>query len=87
MTRHAMMRRAVTSAVCLTLSCCGAATARAESVPVEVVDVAGGRAYVQPGEIAGVRRGGEVTLGKRRFRVIGATDSYAITVPHVSNRN
>ena len=37
---------------------------RAE-VPVEVVDVAGGRAYVRPGESAGVRRGSVVVIRKR----------------------
>lgn len=49
-----------------------------QDIPVEVVDVAGGRAYVRPGESAGLRRGGVVVIRKRPYQVITATDGYAI---------
>ena len=45
----------------------------ARSVTVEVVDVAGGRAYLRPGEAAGVGVGSVVTVRDRRYRVVGAT--------------
>jgi hypothetical protein len=47
-------------------------------VPIEVVEIAGGRAYVSPGEAAGVRRGDAVTLNGRSYRVIAANGSGAI---------
>ena len=51
-----------------------------EGVDVEVVDVSGDRAYVRPGETAGVRAGVEVRFGRQRLRVVGATASYAVLV-------
>jgi hypothetical protein len=56
----------------------GASAAAQGTVEVEVVDLAGGRAYVRPGESAGVRRGGTVVLGRRRYPILGATDGYAL---------
>jgi len=51
-------------------------------VAVAVIEVAGGRAYVEPGASAGVVRGVRVRIGERNRRVttkvIAATSSYAI---------
>lgn len=49
-----------------------------DGVDVEVVDVSGDRAYVRPGESAGVRPGVEVRFGRRTLRVVGATATYAV---------
>ena len=37
------------------------------TVSVEVVDVSGGRAYVAPGETAGVGRGSEIRIGSDEY--------------------
>ena len=50
-------------------------------VPVRVVEVAGGRAYVQPGARAGVRRGDVAIIARRRYRVVAASASTAIVAP------
>lgn len=55
----------------------GRARARGD-VEVEVVDVSADRAYVRPGESAGVRAGVEVRVGRRAFRVVSATATYAM---------
>ncbi|HET6415984.1 MAG TPA: hypothetical protein VFG22_06790, partial [Polyangiales bacterium] len=58
-----------------------AVSARAESrrtVAVKVVEIAGGRAYLAPGQAAGVGLGSVVVFGSRRYRVVGATDSHAV---------
>lgn len=51
-------------------------------VSVRVIEIAGGRAYIEPGTAAGVVRGVRVRLGERNRRVtskvIGSTASYAI---------
>jgi hypothetical protein len=60
-----------------------AAPARAQSrtVRVEVVEVAGGRAYLSPGAGAGLAAGDTVVLGGKRYRVVDATaDNAAIDV-------
>jgi len=57
------------------------AAARAESgrqVTVKVVDVGGGRAYLTPGEAAGVGVGSVVVFRDRRYRVVGATGENAV---------
>ncbi len=80
MTRHALCRLAPLLPLAL-LALLRPALARAQDgqdVPVEVVDVAGGRAYVRPGESAGVRRGSVVVIRKRPYQVIAATDGYAV---------
>jgi hypothetical protein len=46
-------------------------------VAVEVVDVSGGRAYVSPGESAGVVRGSEVTLGRETYVVVASSSNWA----------
>lgn len=56
----------------------GVEAASGRSVTVEVVDVAGGRAYLEPGEAAGVGVGSIVTLRDRRYRVVGATHQYIV---------
>ena len=56
-------------------------TAEAESrrrVSVKVVDIAGGRAYLVPGELAGVGVGSVVLLRDRRYRVIASTAKHAV---------
>jgi hypothetical protein len=47
-------------------------------VSVKVVDIAGGRAYLVPGELAGVSVGSVVVLRDRRYRVIAATAKHAV---------
>lgn len=47
-------------------------------VSVKVVDIAGGRAYLSPGEAAGVSIGSVVTIRDRRYRVVGATGKHAV---------
>ncbi len=47
-------------------------------VTVKVVEIAGGRAYLKPGEAAGVGVGSVVFLRDRRYRVIGATAKHAV---------
>lgn len=49
-----------------------------ERVRVEVVDIAGGRAYLTPGESAGVRRESEVTIHGRRHTVVAASADFAV---------
>jgi len=51
---------------------------RASRVTLTVVDVAGGRAYLSPGEASGVTRGSEIVVGRRPFRVVGVTAQYAV---------
>ena len=58
-----------------------AVSARAESrrtLAVKVVEIAGGRAYLAPGQAAGVGLGSVVVFRNRRYRVVGATDSNAV---------
>ncbi|MBW2381204.1 MAG: hypothetical protein JRG70_16940, partial [Deltaproteobacteria bacterium] len=45
---------------------------------VKVVEIAGGRAYLTPGEAAGVGVGSVVLLRDRRYRVVGATVNHAV---------
>lgn len=47
------------------------------SVRVEVVDVAGPRVYLEPGEAGGVVRGTEVTVGGHTWTIVAATGSWA----------
>ncbi|MGB5286614.1 MAG: hypothetical protein WBN29_19060, partial [Polyangiales bacterium] len=47
-------------------------------VSVKVVDIAGGRAYLVPGEVAGVGVGSIVLLRDRRYRVIAASAKHAV---------
>lgn len=47
-------------------------------VDVTVVEVAAGRAYLQPGAKELVRRGATVTVRNKEYKVIDATDSYAV---------
>ncbi|HLK36253.1 MAG TPA: hypothetical protein VKU41_05835, partial [Polyangiaceae bacterium] len=48
------------------------------TVPVTIVEVAGSRAYLQPGAAAGVRRGSTVVLSGKDYPVVDANDSYAV---------
>jgi hypothetical protein len=49
-----------------------------KSVEVTVVELAGARAYVQPGGAAGVHRGTPVLINQKEHPVIEASDSYAV---------
>ncbi|GAB4558599.1 MAG: hypothetical protein Tsb0020_03720 [Haliangiales bacterium] len=52
--------------------------AKERTIEIFVLEVAGGKAYIRPGEEAGVRPGQEVRIGKQRFRVISVTRDSAI---------
>ena len=56
----------------------GAGAESGRSITVEVVDIAGGRAYLRPGEVAGVGVGSVVSIRDRRYRVVGATDKHIV---------
>lgn len=58
--------------------CSVAGAASRHRVIVEVVDIAGGRAYLSPGEAAGVGVGSVIVLRDRRYTVVGATDKHAV---------
>lgn len=74
-----MTRRAsVAAVVWFGVSLCGARAWAEDTVAVEVVDVAGDRAYLRPGESAGVRRGSSIALRNRRYNVVAATGGYAV---------
>jgi len=68
---------------------CAAAPARAQrgrdrddgsSVAVEVVEIAGGRAFLSAGEEQGVRVGSVVTIGRASLRVVAATKTTSVVV-------
>jgi hypothetical protein len=76
-----MMRfRSATICACMTLLAVtsGAGAESGRRVTVEVVDIAGGRAYLMPGEAAGVGIGSVVVLRDRRYRVVGATAKHSV---------
>jgi hypothetical protein len=66
----------VLMAVLVVSAVAGAASSR--RVTVKVVEIAGGRAYLAPGEAAGVGVGSVVHLRDRRYRVVGATAKHAV---------
>jgi hypothetical protein len=55
-----------------------ARAASGRRVTVKVVEIAGGRAYLAPGEAAGVGVGSVVLVRDRRYRVVGATAKHAV---------
>jgi hypothetical protein len=55
-----------------------AATSDERSVDVRVLEVAGGRAYITPGESAGVRVGQDVLIDGRRYRVVAVAKDHAV---------
>jgi hypothetical protein len=67
------MRRVVVIAAIVA----AAGPAYAERVKVEVVEVAGELAYLQPGEAAGLTIGTKVKFGKRTLTVAGVTRDFA----------
>jgi hypothetical protein len=76
-----MMRIGSIAAAVLTYLLVVVAVAGAESgrrVTVEVVDIGGGRAYLVPGEAAGVGVGSVVVFRDSRYRVVGATAKHAV---------
>ncbi len=75
------MSRAGASALVALAVVSVAVDARADKLAVEVIEVAGEQAYVQPGEAAGLTIGAEIKLGKRSFKVVGVTrDAAAIAL-------
>ncbi len=76
------MMRSRWAAVCAGLTLLAATSlasaASGRRVTVKVVDVAGGRAYLMPGEAAGVGVGAVVVLRDRRYSVVGATGKHAV---------
>ena len=55
-----------------------ASAQRRRTVRVRVVDIAGERAYLEPGAEAGVHEGARVRFARRYFRVIATTNAYAV---------
>lgn len=53
------------------------ADVKRKRVPVKVVEIAGGRAYLEPGEVAGLRRGQDVKIGGDAYRVVDTTSKHA----------
>jgi hypothetical protein len=49
-----------------------------KSVEVTVVELAGSRAFLQPGAAAGIHRGSSVLLHGKTFPVVDASDSFAV---------
>ena len=47
-------------------------------IEVTVLEIAGGRAYLQPGEQGGVRRTAVIQLRGKDYKVVESTDSYAV---------
>lgn len=76
------MTRASILSGCLLLSITVAAPkANAESrrsIGVKVEEVAGGRAYLRPGQGAGIEVGSVVVIRERRYRVIGVTATHSV---------
>ncbi len=76
-----MRRIGSVAALALTYIVAVSATAGAASrsrVTMKVVDIGGGRAYLSPGEAAGVAVGSMVVFRNRRYRVVGATSQNAV---------
>lgn len=48
------------------------------TIELRVIEVAGGRAYVQPGEDAGLRVGQDVVIDGRRYRVVAIESDHAV---------
>lgn len=66
-------------AACLLWPAAGLADEAGErTISVTVVEVAGGRAFIEPGEDAGLRVGQTVRIGRRKFKVVGVTGSNAV---------
>jgi len=51
---------------------------KSSKISVRVVDVAGGRAYIEPGATAGLRVGDTIEFGRRKYTVVGVTSSTAV---------
>lgn len=75
-------RRSVRGVLVLLLaSSSRVAAAHAQQAPaldVQVVDVAAGRAYLTPGQDAGIHAGDTVTIGKHDYRVLGSSAHSAV---------
>lgn len=54
----------------------------ADLVNVRIREIAGGQAYIEPGEASGVRRGGVVVFGDTRVNIVASTNEFAVvTLP------
>lgn len=53
-------------------------TSDADTVPVTVVEVAGGNVYLKPGAAGGVRRNSKVTIDRREYFVTASTTNFAV---------
>ena len=53
-------------------------SAEVRAVDVTVVEVAGSRAFIQPGGAAGIHRGGTVLIRRTAYRVVESSDSFAV---------
>jgi hypothetical protein len=76
-----MIRRGAIAAFVFAFSlglCTEASAASTRRVTIKVVDIAGGRAYLSPGEAAGVRVGSIVVLRDHRYRVVAVTAKHAV---------
>jgi len=65
-------------ALAAVIAIAGAREAAAERVQVEVVEIAGGLAYLEPGAKAGLRPGQTVVLGKASFEIVEVTEGTAV---------
>jgi len=54
------------------------AAAPRERLELQVVEVAGGRAYLSPGVGRGVRLGSHVDVGRQRYRIVASTRKYVV---------
>ncbi|KPK15524.1 MAG: hypothetical protein AMJ62_08935 [Myxococcales bacterium SG8_38] len=70
---------AVAFALCLVLAWGSGAEAESrQNVAVKVVEVAGGRAYLTPGEAAGIKVGSVVVFREGRYRVVATTHTHSV---------
>ena len=73
------MKRLVLRLCLISLGCASAPSARADSnLALEVLDVAGGRAYINAGETAGLKSGDSVRFGAQSFRVLSVSKQSAV---------
>lgn len=56
----------------------GKDAAEERTIEVRVLELAGGRAYITPGEGAGLRAGQDVTIDGRRYRVVAVESDHAV---------
>jgi hypothetical protein len=72
-----MRRAVVASVVAIAIATAAPTRARADDRRVQVVEIAGDVAYVEPGEGAGLAVGSVVRFGRKRLTVVGVTREHA----------